>query len=64
MAKLLHEDEYNALIADRERLEWMLKHRGHWDWINDQFGLLEWDDENCLDAETPRYAIDRARGVA
>lgn len=61
MAKLLHEDEYNALIADRERLEW-LDEQGIRYGVEDLHTGTQW----CIDGAYAnlREAIDRARGVA
>lgn len=69
MAKLLTEEEYNALLADRERLEWLAKNGGKFDpgmypgdgpWLLDQYMFPIAKTEGL----TMREAIDKARGVA
>jgi len=75
MAKLLTEEEYNALIADRERLDFMIQQEAWVGWTK--------DGESCrvfyLDADgdlapimgwgshawsfDARAAIDKARGA-
>lgn len=63
MAKLLTEEEYNALLADRERLEWMFKHNGKL--LKGVHPMISCNvpDRWVFHGDTPRDAIDKARGV-
>lgn len=63
MAKLLTEEEYNALVADRERLEWCVEHGA--EWIAEMGELwYDWLDAIPKKAQgaTIFEAIDKARG--
>lgn len=67
MAKLLTEEEYNALVADldRERLEWCIEHGA--EWVAERNELwYDWLDAIPKTAQgaTISEAIDKARGVA
>lgn len=62
MDKLLTEEEYNALLADRERLEWLMRSNGAVVHVGmvviPGFGT----GHKTFKAPTTREAIDKARG--
>lgn len=64
MSLLLTEDEHDALLADRARLEWLATQGITWHggklWVADGDGI----HETVHFAHTLRQAVDKARGVA
>lgn len=63
MAKLLTEEEYNALLADRERLEWMIQHNGKILKCRSPAVSCNIPDRWVFHGDTPREAIDEARKI-
>lgn len=65
MAKLLTEEEYNALLADRERLEWMAENDASIEQQDTNFWICVYHGSHKHSiGDTMREAIDKARGVA
>lgn len=63
MARLLSEEEHEALLADRERLEWAVQEGASW---YERNKVLYYDCDNSgqcerIEADNFREAIDKAR---